>query len=108
VERITDADTIWVHIDLGFKSWSRQKIRFRGIDAPEVSTKKGQKAKEFVEAALSQAPFVVIKTYYPDKYGRYLSDIFYMQNEDEPQNVLKQGIFLNQQLLDLGLAKVSD
>ena len=108
VEKITDADTIWAHIDLGFNSWSRQKIRFRGIDAPEVSTQKGQKAKEFVDAAISQAPFVVIKTHYPDKYGRYLSDVFYLQNESDPQKVLRQGTFLNQQLLDLGLAKISD
>ncbi len=105
VERVTDADTIWVHIDLGFSSWARQKIRFRAIDAPELSSQKGQKAKEFVEATLSQAPFVIIKTHSPDKYGRYLSDVFYLSGEDDPQVVLEQGIFLNQQLLDLGLAR---
>jgi endonuclease YncB( thermonuclease family) len=108
IERVTDADTLWVHIDLGFYNWSRQKIRFRGIDAPEVSTQKGQKAKEFVEARLTEVPFVIIKTYSPDKYGRYLSDVFYLAGETSPQKVLQQGVFLNQELLDLGLAKISN
>ncbi|MBL7198052.1 MAG: thermonuclease family protein [Candidatus Omnitrophica bacterium] len=105
VERVTDADTIWVNIDLGFASWTRQKLRFRGIDAPEISTKKGRQAKEFVEAALSKVPFIIIKSHSLDKYGRPLTDIFYLENENNPQVVLEKGIFLNQQLLDLGLAK---
>ena len=113
-----------VNIDLGFGNWMRQKLRLRGIDAPEISTQKGQKAKQFVEAVLKDIPFVIIKTHGSDKYDRYLVDIFYpplelrrtgsplkfrrtgLQDELNPQVVLEQGIFLNQQLLDLGLAKV--
>jgi len=106
VEKVTDADTIWVNIDLGFGNWMRQKLRFRGIDAPEVSTQKGQKAKQFVEAVLKDIPFVIIKTHGSDKYDRYLVDVFYLVDEENSQFVLEQGIFLNQQLLDLGLAKV--
>ena len=105
VERVVDADTIWVHIDLGFNSWSRQKVRFRGIDAPEISTKKGQEAKEFVEAQLSKVSFIIIRSTSRDKYGRPLSDIFYLEGESDPQAVLKNGTFLNQELLDRGLAK---
>jgi len=106
VERIVDADTIWVNIDLGFASWTRQKLRFRGIDAPEISTQKGKRAKEFVEAALSKVSFIIIKSHSLDKYGRPLTDIFYLENENNPQVVLEKGIFLNQQLLDIGLAKI--
>ncbi|MBL7196592.1 MAG: thermonuclease family protein [Candidatus Omnitrophica bacterium] len=106
VEKVTDADTIWVNIDLGFDNWMRQKLRLRGIDAPEVSTQKGKKAKQFVEAALRDTPFVIIKTHGSDKYDRYLVDVFYLVDEENPQVVLEQGTFLNQQLLDLGLAKV--
>ncbi|MBL7196954.1 MAG: thermonuclease family protein [Candidatus Omnitrophica bacterium] len=106
VEKVTDADTIWVNIDLGFSSWHRSKLRFRGIDAPEISTKKGEKAKEFVEATLSKVGFIIIRSTSLDKYGRPLSDIFYLEEEDDPQKVLEEGVFLNQQLLDLGLAKI--
>ncbi|MBL7130402.1 MAG: thermonuclease family protein [Candidatus Omnitrophica bacterium] len=113
VESVVDADTIWVNIDLGFKNWARQKLRFRGIDAPELSTKKGERAKEFVEAQLSKVSFIIIRSTSLDKYGRPLSDIFYLpagqaglEGESNPQTVLERGVFLNQQLLDEGLAKL--
>jgi len=105
VERVVDADTIWAQIDLGFYSHTRQKLRLRGIDAPELSTQKGLRAKEFVEATLSEVPFIIIKSRSLDKYGRPLSDIFYLEGEDNPQVVLEQGVFLNQELLDRGLAE---
>lgn len=41
VEKVIDGDTIWLNIDLGFSCWARQKVRFRGIDCPELDTKKG-------------------------------------------------------------------
>lgn len=105
VQRVIDADTIWVLIDLGFNNWIKQKLRFRGIDAPELSTKKGERAKEFVETRLSQVPFIIIKTHSPDKYGRYLTDVFYLAGEENPHRVLEEGIFLNQELLSAGLAE---
>jgi endonuclease YncB( thermonuclease family) len=105
VERVVDADTFWLNIDLGFNSWYREKVRLRGIDAPELSTKEGQEAKKFVESKLKEVDFVVIKTYNePDKYERYLADIFYQVQETDPQKVLEEGIFLNQQLLSVKLA----
>lgn len=106
VERVVDADTVWLNIDLGFSSWARQKVRLRGIDAPELSTKEGAEAKKFVEAKLKEVEFVVIKTHKSDKYDRYLADIFYQKGEKNPQAVLEEGIFLNQELLDLSLAKI--
>ena len=108
VEEVVDGDTLWVNIDLGFRNWYRINLRFRGIDAPEMSTKKGKRVKEFVEAVLSKCPFIIIRSTELGKYGRPISDIFYLENESDPQVVAEKGIFLNQQLLDLGLAKVID
>jgi len=114
VERIVDADTLWVNVDCGFNTWTRQKLRLRGIDAPEILNEAGQQAKDFVESALRAVEFVIIKTYGADKYDRYLVDIFYLpveysdiglHLETDPYRVLQQGKFLNQELLDLGLAK---
>ena len=106
VERVVDADTIWVNIDVGFSIWIRQKLRLRAIDAPELSTKKGERAKKFVEARLAGLPFIIIKTSGLDKYGRYLADVFYSRFECEPEKVLELGEYLNQELLDTDLAKV--
>ncbi len=105
VEKVIDADTIWLNIDVGFSCWSRQKVRLRGIDAPEIDTKKGPDAKQFVEARLKEVSFIIVKTHKSDKYERYLADIFYLEDQSEPQKVLSGGAFLNQELLDNGLAR---
>ena len=104
VRKIIDADTIWVDIDLGFNTWIFQKLRFRGIDAAELSTKKGQQAVQFVNSQLSKVSFVVIKTYGSDKYDRYLVDVFYLKGARTAQKVLEEGVYLNQRLLEEDLA----
>ncbi len=104
VEEVIDGDTLRVEIDCGFQVWVRQKLRLRGIDAPEMPGAAGRRAKAFVERALSAVPFVVMTTTRPDKYDRYLSDLFYLPGATDPQAVLQNGLFLNQQLLDEGLA----
>ena len=85
----------------------RQKLRLRGIDCPELSTAEGQRAKRFVQERLKGLDFIIIKTYKDrvDKYDRYLVDLFYSRDEKDPQKILKEGIFLNQELLDKGLAR---
>ena len=100
VRKVIDADTILVDIDLGFDTWICQRLRFKGIDAAEISTKKGQQALQYVNSQLSQVPFVVIKTYGSDKYDRYLVDVFYLKGARTAEKVAEEGHYLNQRLLD--------
>jgi len=93
---VIDGDTVVFYVDLGFRTYSRQKLRFRGIDCPELATPEGKIAKTFVEEKLKRAKIITIKTYRKDKYDRYLADIFVGSKE----------IFLNQELLDKKLADV--
>lgn len=116
LERIIDGDTIVLNIDVGFRNYTRQKVRFNRIDTPEISTELGVKAKAFVEKLLKPLDFFVIKTYKYDKYTRYLVDIFYVPRapkervgitaeESDPQAVADKGRLLNQDLLNEGLAR---
>ncbi|MCM8776331.1 MAG: DUF1016 N-terminal domain-containing protein [Candidatus Omnitrophica bacterium] len=95
VERVVDGDTLRVQIDLGFDTWVRQYVRLRAIDTPELETKEGRRAKDFVERALAQAGGIILTSSRSDKYDRYLADVFY-----GPENKN----YLNQILLDQGLA----
>ena len=104
VEEVIDGDTLRVQIDCGFGVWVRQKLRLGGIDAPELPGRAGQRAKAFVEQALARVPFVAVATTRPDKYDRYLSDLFHLPGATDPEKVLREGLFLNQQLIDEGLA----
>lgn len=76
----------------------------RGLDAPELGTKKGIASKNFVESELENCPFLLIKTYGNDKYDRYLVDVIYLKNEKDVSAVIKDGLFLNNELLKKGFA----
>ncbi len=95
VERVVDGDTIIAKIDLGFGNQCREYLRFRGIDAPELDTVEGKKARQFVVSELSKVDHVILTSTKSDKYGRYLADIFYGTADEE---------YLNQKLLDINLA----
>ncbi len=104
VLEVIDGDTIWVNIDLGFGAWTTQKLRLKGINTKAIETAEGKGAKEFMESRLKRCKFIAIKTYWRDKFTRYLADIFYIQREDDFLKVVRDGRFMNQVLLDEGLA----
>jgi len=93
VEKVVDGDTLRLHIDLGFDTFIKEKVRLRGINTPEIKTPAGQRAKRYVSMALKQANEIIVKTHWEDKYGRYLIDLW------------ADGEYLNQQLIDEGLAQ---
>lgn len=93
---VTDADTIWLLVELGFGISTKQHVRLRGIDAPEITTRDGQIAKRFIERELKKASSITITSTKSDKYDRYLADVFYVKKGKE--------FFLNNELLKRGLA----
>ena len=110
-ERVIDGDTILARIDLGFRTWITQRLRLRGIDCPERSNALGEKARLFTRDRLTRySKTFVVKTYKDDKYGRFLADVFYHKAKgakgkaESVEDIVESGIFLNQLLLDKGLA----
>jgi endonuclease YncB( thermonuclease family) len=100
VVEVIDGDTMWVDIDLGFNTWTQQKVRLRGINTQPIETKLGLQAKEFIENELKDVPFIALRTYWRDKFTRYLVDVFYSWSNIDFQTVVTSGQFLNQKLLD--------
>lgn len=87
--RILDGDTLELNlwrsvefeVDQGFEiksmvrhlTTSVQVVRLHGIDTPEKTNKEASdKAIQFIKDQLDNGPLIV-KTYKPDKYGRYLA-----------------------------------
>jgi len=106
VDKVVDGDTLRVSLDLGFKVRHKEILRLAKINAPERGTSGGTKATEFVKKVLSKVEFVVIKTNKIDIYGRYVANIFFLEGESDPQKIATNGIYLNQLLIDEGLAEV--
>ena len=105
VESVIDGDTIWAVIDCGFDTFVREKLRFHKIDTPELGTPEGEKARRYVRRVLKASPRVVVCTHSYDKYARYLADIFYLPGVSSYERICSDGLYLNQELLDKGLAQ---
>ena len=114
LENVVDGDTLLVRIDLGFEVWVNQRIRLRGINTEELtkngrpakSSDRAARAKAFVAEKLQDIPFIVVKTYKSDSYGRYIGDLFYHPTIAKKEDVATKGFFLNQEILKAGLAKI--
>ena len=103
--RVVDGDTADVMIDLGFNTWSKKRLRFKGVDTWEKRTRnleekaKGILASKFTEDYLKlNGGKFVIQSYGTGKYGRVLAEIFVKLNGEETS--------LNKLLIENGHAYV--
>ena len=102
--KVIDGDTIDVKIDLGFRVYTKTRLRLYGINTPETRTKNleekkaGLKAKQFVEDALLNKEFKVEVFKQPGKFGRWLACIHIKEDN---------GLYfcLNEKLVEKRLAK---
>ncbi|MBI5149379.1 MAG: thermonuclease family protein [Candidatus Omnitrophica bacterium] len=106
IDRVIDGDTLLVLIEAGFRVIVHDRLRLRGIDCPEVGTPAGDRAKRFVEKLLPAGSTIVLKSHKDrtDQHGRFVVDVFYKQGCDDAGTIIKDGTYLNQELLDKGYA----
>ena len=106
IDRVIDGDTLLVLIEAGFRIIVRDRLRLRGINAPEVGTPEGDRAKRFVEKLLPAGSTIVLKSHKDrtDQHGRFVVDVFYKQGVEDAREIIKDGAYLNQELLDKGHA----
>ncbi len=105
LRRVVDGDTLVVALEVAPGIFLEQKLRLRGLDCPELSTPEGKTAKRFVDTLVAQTTAVVINTTKPDKYDRYLADVFLQTDPDSVSQLSSLNsqlpeIFLNNTLLE--------
>jgi endonuclease YncB( thermonuclease family) len=76
VRKVVDGDTLVVAFPVAPGFTHELKLRLRGLDCPEMSTAAGRAAKAFVDGLIHAGDEVIISTTKPDKYDRYLADVF--------------------------------
>jgi micrococcal nuclease len=78
---IVDGDTVDMDVDMGFNVRIKQRMRFYGIDTPELNSNdpviraSAVKAKDFVASHVKVGQSYMIETFKNDKYGRLLVKI---------------------------------
>ena len=96
LERVVDGDTCDALIDLGFNTWAKRRIRFKGVDCWESRTrdldekKKGLAAKAYVKDLLENSDdgkFSII-SHGVGKYGRVLGELFVKGHETSINQLL--------------------
>ena len=93
VVSVYDGDTIVVDIDMGMKVWQKGiRIRFAGINAPELNTGEGKVSRDALKTQISPGDIVTVISHSFEKYGRLLA------------TVEKNNINLNQWMLDNNFA----
>lgn len=94
VMRVIDGDTLEVALDLGFNISFTEKLRLFNINAPELKTEEGVKARDFLLYLLGDGNITVntIKDR-KGKYGRYLAILF------------KDNVNINLEMVNEGHAK---
>ena len=107
LERVVDGDTVDALIDLGFDTWVKKRIRYKGIDTWESRTKDldekklgiaaKERNKELLESVSSKPGYFRLKSHGVGKYGRVLGEIFIKDIEGIEYNI-------NQTLIDEGHA----
>ena len=84
LDRVVDGDTCDALIDLGFDTWVKNRIRFKGVDTWECRTRdkeekvKGLAAKAFTKNLLENSDDgkFALRSHGVGKYGRVLGELF--------------------------------
>jgi endonuclease YncB( thermonuclease family) len=105
IDRVVDGDTILALVDLGFEVHKSQRLRLAAIDTPALDTPEGARATKLVQEELAQVDFVVLMTDRIDLYGRYVAHVFYQPGDKDKDRIFTEGRYLNQRLVDEGVAK---
>jgi endonuclease YncB( thermonuclease family) len=113
LESVVDGDTLWCVVYLGLGVKTRQKLRLAKINAPELDSKEGQAAKKFLSKKIEKGSQIILSTTKSDKYDRYLADIWFKAELDNPKKTKNDLIpnpkenweYLNLVLVENGFAR---
>ncbi|HPI33171.1 MAG TPA: DUF1016 N-terminal domain-containing protein [candidate division Zixibacteria bacterium] len=75
-QSVIDGDTLVVVLKLSLNLYTIQKLRLRGVNAPESGTPAGAAARERLAGLVGDGAPLKVLTYHWDMYGRYVADVF--------------------------------
>ena len=75
------------------------------MDAPARDTADSARGRRYVREQLAVARSIVVKTVKTDLHGPYVAHVFYAFNNRGIESTFLKGRYLNQELVDKGLAK---
>lgn len=95
VKHWVDGDTVDLIVDLGFRTLIDTRFRLYGIDTPERGQEGYREATQFCAEHMAVGEEFIIRTYKnPDKYGRWLVELFLSDDGEQTINLelVNQGL----------------
>lgn len=84
--KVIDADTIYVLVDLGFKTYAKKVLRLARINSSELTTSDGKAAKQYLLNILSKPGiFISFTSTKLDMYGRSIAEVYISSNLKNPE-----------------------
>lgn len=99
--RWVDGDTVDVMVDLGFRMFSQQRFRLRGVNAPETGKPGSDEALAVVNRMCPAGSSLSVTCRGHDPYGRWIADI---PATFKSESDVKFDLTVNEVLLKKGLA----
>ena len=97
ITKVVDGDTYDATIDLGFKTFTKQRLRLKGVDTPETWRPKteeerehGEKATEFVRSLILNKE-VNLTSVKSAVYGRWEAYVTIPSGEDLGKLIIENG-----------------
>jgi len=88
IVKVVDGDSVHLDVDVGFRGAFKDLFRMYGINAEEG---RSNPAALFLRELLPIGLRVVVMTYKPDKYGRWLCDVFLPDGRCANDIMLEEG-----------------
>lgn len=83
LNRVVDADTLELIIDLGFSVYTNQHIRIINLNSPESNTPEGREAIAYSNNLFEEVGTeVTVRTEYDRSFARYLGHVRLADGED--------------------------
>lgn len=101
---VIDGDTLELEIDVGFDIQTKIVARLENIDAFELKSAAGKRAKDFITRKL-KGSHLVIETKKRGKFGRYIAKVFYHRTRKDYREILQYGSLINDDMIEAGHAK---
>jgi endonuclease YncB( thermonuclease family) len=112
VLRVVDGDTLWMEVDLGFRVRMAIDVRLSGLNAPEAVKMVGTNITDpvitFIQERVMKGRKVIARITKAEKWGRWLAEIIYYDQSENPDEIIRKGKSLNAELIAAGLATPYD
>ncbi len=89
ITKVYDGDTFTFLVDLGFSIYDTERLRLSGVDTPEMrgsERTEGIKVRDYVRSLILNET-VTIRVYKKGKYGRYIADVFFTDDNGVTVNL---------------------